>query len=127
MPTKMTLEIPRFIGASATLSTEILSISTKGQPTMNTKWKRITMTRYGDMHTTHFHELVVSGALLHEIFLYIRVEKQNKLTHLRVMRLENVMVTEFHIFGDYEEIEFDAGKVTSEDISMSSPAAWTGF
>ena len=118
----MTLEIPKFIGASATLATEIHTIS-KMHPQLVTDWTRIRVTRDSDKHMARFHQLASSGALLPEVFIYIRVGTKNSLTHLQVMRLANVTVSDFKISGETEEIEFDTSKLTTEDISMTSPAA----
>lgn len=127
MPTIMTLEIPKFIGASTTLSTEVASITSNGQPNTLMTWKQISVIRDSDKHTHRFLEIHTSGAHLAEVFLYLRVEKQNKLTHLQVIRLKNVTITGVHFFAKTETIEFEAEKVKMEQISMDSPAAWTGF
>ena len=130
MPTTMTLEIPKFIGASSPLSTEILSIAfnaSDARASASLDWKRINVMRATDKHTPHFHELAISGAALPEALIYIRVGTKNSLTSLRVIRLENVTVADLRVFSEGEQLELESTKATFEYISMTSPAAWTGF
>ncbi|MBK6751740.1 MAG: hypothetical protein IPG67_17565 [Acidobacteria bacterium] len=130
MPTKMTLEIPKFIGRSSTLSTEIESIafnSSGARVPASVDWKRIYVMRVTDEHTARFHELAVSGATLPEANIYIRVGTKNSQTSLRVIRLANVSVAGLRIFTEGEQIELECSKVTFEDVSTKSSAGWTGF
>jgi len=130
MPTKMTLEIPKFIGGSTTLSTEIESIAfnaSDARAPASVNWKRIHVMRVTYEHTARFHELAVSGATLPEANIYIRVGTEKSQTSLRVIRLVNVTVAGLRVFTQGEQIELECSKVTFEDVSTRSSAGWTGF
>ena len=122
----MTLEIPRFIGGSTTLSTEIESIAfnpSDARAPASVNWKRMYVMRVTDEHTVRFHELSVSGATLPNVSIYIRVGTKNSVTSLQVIRLVNVSVAGLRIFTEGEQIELECSKVTFEHISMKSPAS----